>query len=215
MSKKDLLDEIVQRVASCKKCPLYRTATNPVPGNGDPSAEILFVGEAPGFWEDQKGIPFCGPAGKLLDELLASIGQDRSKVFVANMLRHRPPDNREPLPSEMEACREFLDEQINIIKPRTIVTLGRFSMTKFLPYGKISKDHGKGKIIEYNKERYFLIPMFHPAAALRTAEIEKQLREDFQKIPEEIKRLERVINGTAEVKTTMVEEKKEEQLILV
>ncbi|PIS14679.1 uracil-DNA glycosylase, partial [Candidatus Shapirobacteria bacterium CG09_land_8_20_14_0_10_39_12] len=138
MSKKEQLDQVAQRVASCQKCSLYKTATNPVPGNGDPDGELLFIGEGPGFWEDQKGIPFCGAAGKLLDELLTSINLDREKVFVANILKHRPPENREPMPDEIEACKEYLDDQIKIIAPKAIVTLGCFSMMKFFPYGKIS-----------------------------------------------------------------------------
>lgn len=215
MNRKDLLDEVAQKITSCQKCPLFKTATNPVPGNGDSQSEIMFIGEAPGMNEDLRGIPFCGAAGKLLDELLASIGLDRDKVFVANMLKHRPPENREPMPEEMEACKEYLDEQIRIIEPKAIVTLGRFSMVKFLPYGKISNDHGKGKIIEYNGKRFLFIPMFHPAAALRGAGVERQLREDFKKIPEEIERLEKILDGVMDVKAAPVEEKKEEQLTLV
>jgi len=215
VSKKEQLDQVAQRVASCQKCSLYKTATNPVPGNGDPDSELLFIGEGPGFWEDQKGIPFCGAAGKLLDELLTSINLDREKVFVANILKHRPPENREPMPDEIEACKEYLDDQIKIIAPKAIVTLGRFSMMKFFPYGKISIDHGKGRLIEYNGVRYILLPMYHPAAALRGATVESQLREDFKKIPEEIERLDKILNGVAEVSEPVVEPKKEEQLELI
>jgi len=213
MDKKSGLEEIAKRIASCQKCPLYKTATNPVPGNGNPDAEILFVGEAPGYWEDQKGIPFCGAAGKLLDQLLISIGLSRDKVFVANMLRHRPPENRDPLPTEIEACSEYLDEQIKIINPKVIVSLGRFSMAKFLPYAKISRDHGVGRLVDYNGRRLIVIPMFHPAAALRGANVEQQLREDFKKIPQEIERLEKILEGV--MVGPVVEEKKEEQLTLV
>lgn len=215
MDKKELLERVAEKVANCQKCSLYKTATNPVPGNGSSEAEIMFIGEAPGFHEDQKGIPFCGAAGKLLDELLVSIGLDRSKVFVGNMLKHRPPDNRDPLPEEMEACKDYLDRQMEIIQPKAIVTLGRFSMSKFLPFGKISIDHGRGKIIEYNGKKYIFIPMYHPAAALRAGAVDAQLREDFKKIPEEIKRLEKIINGVMETPVAKVEEKKEEQLTLV
>jgi len=215
MDKQNLLREVSQRIASCRKCPLYKVATNPVPGNGNPEAEILFIGEAPGFNEDQQGIPFCGAAGHLLDELLSSINLDRKKVFVANMLKHRPPQNRDPLPEEMEACKEYLDEQIKIISPKVIISLGRFSMAKFFPFGKISVDHGKGRMVEYNGERYIFIPMFHPAAALRGAGVEQQLREDFKKIPAEIERLEKILDGVMDVKETPMEQKKEEQLTLV
>jgi len=215
MDKQVLLNEVAQKVASCRKCSLYKTATNPVPGNGGSGAEIVFIGEAPGFHEDKLGIPFCGVAGKLLDGLLSSIGLDRNKVFVANMLKHRPPDNRDPAVEEMEACGEYLDEQIKIISPKVVVALGRFSMAKFYPYGKISVDHGKGRIIEYNGQKYIFIPLYHPAAALRAGAVDTQLREDFKKMPEEIKRLEEILKGETEVKVPVVETKKEEQLPLV
>jgi len=215
MEKEEKLAKIAERIASCQKCPLYKTATNPVPGNGSAEAEVMFIGEAPGFNEDQKGIPFCGAAGHLLDELLTGIGLSRDKVFVANMLKHRPPNNRDPLPEEMEACKDYLDEQIKTIEPKCIVTLGRFAMTKFLPYGKISVDHGKGKLIDYEGVRYIFIPMFHPAAALRATQVEQELRADFKKMPEEIKRLEKVMTGVTDVPVAKVEEKKEEQLELI
>jgi DNA polymerase len=211
MDKRYLLDEVAKRIASCQKCSLYKTATCPVPGNGDANAKIMFIGEAPGFNEDQQGIPFCGAAGHLLDQLLNSIGLNRKQVFVANMLKHRPPNNRDPLPEEMENCKEYLDEQLEIIKPETIITLGRFSMAKFYPYGKISIDHGKGRVIEYNGLKYIFIPMFHPAAALRGVEVEKQLREDFKKIQEEIERLRKILNGIVEISVKQTEEKKEEK----
>ncbi len=215
MDKKELLELVEKEVASCKKCPLYKTATNPVPGNGGSGAEIVFIGEAPGFHEDKLGIPFCGVAGKLLDELLFSIGLDRNKVFVANMLKHRPPENRDPAVEEMEACGEYLDGQIKIINPKAIVTLGRFSMAKFYPYGKISVDHGKGRIIGYNGQKYIFIPMYHPAAALRAGAVDTQLREDFKKMPPEVDRLEKILKGEAEGEMPAAEMKKKEQLSLV
>jgi len=194
MDKQEELEKIAREIAACKTCPLAKSATHSVPGNGNPNAEIMLLGEGPGYWEDQKGIPFVGPAGKLLDELLASIGLNREKVFTTNVVKHRPPANRDPLPEEIKAYKPFLDRQIGVIEPKVIITLGRFAMNYFLPLAKISRDHGKGRIIEYNKRRLILIPMFHPAAALRGAEIEKQLREDFKKIPEEIKKLEKISN---------------------
>lgn len=214
MDKQNLLEEIAKKVADCQKCSLYKTATNPVPGSGSSEAEIMFIGEAPGFNEDQKGIPFCGAAGHLLDELLASVGLNREMVFVANMLKHRPPNNRDPLSEEMEACKEYLDEQLKIIQPKTIVALGRFAMAKFYPYGKISIDHGKGRIIEYNGRKYILISMFHPAAALRTGAVDLQLREDFKKMPLEIERLKKVMNGVMDTPIEQ-EEEIEEQLELI
>lgn len=209
MDKQTLLSEIAKRIISCKKCQLHKTATNSVSGNGNSEAEIIFIGEAPGYWEDQKGIPFCGAAGKLLDELLISINLDRNKVFVANMLKHRPPDNRDPLPEEMESCKEYLDEQVAVINPKAIVTLGRFSMLKFLPLAKISRDHGIGKIVEFNGNKLIVVPMFHPAAALRGADIEKMLREDFKRIPQEIERLEKVLKGETNV---LIEDSKKEKV---
>lgn len=215
MDKGELLDQVAKRIASCQKCSLYKTATNPVPGNGSSEAEILFIGEAPGFNEDQKGIPFCGAAGRLLDQLLASIDLSRDKVFVGNMLKHRPPENRDPDPSEMEACQGYLDEQINIINPKAIITLGRFSMAKFLPYAKISKDHGVGRMVEFNGKKLIVIPMYHPAAALRAGAVDEQLRQDFLKIPGEIERVQKILDGVFDIKKEPEEEEKEEQLTLV
>jgi len=183
MDNKVELDKIAKEIAECKACPLAKTATHSVPGAGNPEAEIMFIGEAPGYWEDQKGIPFVGAAGKLLDELLASIGLKRADAFVTNILKHRPPDNRDPNPEEIAADKQFLDRQIEVVNPKVIISLGRFAMSKFLPEGKISRDHGQGRIIVYNDKRYIFIPMFHPAAALRGAEVERALREDFKKIP--------------------------------
>lgn len=181
-NKKQKLEEIAQRVARCQKCPLYKNATNPVPGEGNPEAKIMFIGEGPGYWEDQKGIPFCGQAGKLLDELLSSIKVARTDVFIGNVVKHRPPGNREPMPQEIEACKEYLDRQIEIIQPKIIVSLGRFSLEKFLPGAKISQVHGQARFIEFSGKKIILIPMFHPAAALREARMMEMLKQDFLKI---------------------------------
>ncbi|HUV72237.1 MAG TPA: uracil-DNA glycosylase [Clostridia bacterium] len=213
MDKQGELDKVAQEIAACKDCPLAKTATNQVPGNGNPNAEIILIGEAPGYWEDQKGIPFVGPAGKLLDQLLASIELNREKVFTTNILKHRPPGNRDPLPEEIKACQPFLEQQIEIIKPKVFLSLGRFAMSKFLPYGKISRDHGQGRIIDYQGKRYILIPMYHPAAALRSKQVDQQLREDFCQIPAEIKRLEK--NLTLDDKKPRKSEPENQQLSLV
>lgn len=219
MEKKEELDKIASEIAACKTCPLAKTATRPVPGNGNSDAEIMLIGEAPGYWEDQKGIPFVGPAGKLLDELLSSISLTRDDIFVTNVLKHRPPGNRDPLPEEIKVCKPFLDRQIEIINPKAIVTLGRFAMYHFFPEGKITRDHGRARKIVYGNRQYLLIPMFHPAAALRNPEVEKQLREDFKKIPQEIKRQteppEPSSGSITELMAKPVEEKKEEQLSLI
>ncbi len=188
METESELRKIEEEIASCNKCPLKKTATRPVPGEGNCHAEIMFIGEAPGYWEDQRGIPFCGAAGKLLDELLLSINLKREDVFVANILKHRPPENRDPLPNEVEACKEYLDRQLKAIRPKVIVALGRFAMAKFFPYGKISRDHGIARLVDYGGQRYIFVPMFHPAAALRSSEVEKQLRRDFLNLTQGVER---------------------------
>lgn len=218
MNKQEELDRIAAEIAACRNCPLAKTATHPVPGNGNPDAELMFIGEAPGYWEDQKGVPFVGPAGQLLDELLNSIGLTRADVFVTNVIKHRPPGNRDPLPEEIAVCKPFLERQIEVIKPKAIVTLGRFAMYHFWPEGKISRDHGRAKIVDYQGEKILLIPMFHPAAALRNPEVKKQLCEDFKKIPAEIKRITKPSTGgsfPAEPMKVEPKEKKEEQLSLI
>lgn len=181
MTKQQRLTEIAKQMAGCKKCPLYKNASRAVPGEGDPNAEIMFIGEGPGYWEDQQGRPFVGQAGKLLDELLQLIKVPREEVFITNIVKHRPPGNRDPLPEEIEACQPFLDEQIKIIEPKIVVTLGRFSMNKFLPGEYISQIHGQKRNIDFGGRKYIVIPMYHPAAALRNAIIAKEIKEDFQK----------------------------------
>lgn len=182
MTKAEKLREIAGRVAKCTRCSLYKRANKPVPGEGSPDAEIVLVGEAPGYHESVQGRPFVGAAGQLLTKLLESIGLKRSDVFICNMLRHRPPGNRDPLPKEIEACRPFLDEQIQVIEPKIIVTLGRFSMNKFLPGEKISRIHGQARYVDFLGKRYIVIPMYHPAAALRSGKIMEEIKKDFQKI---------------------------------
>lgn len=143
----------------------------------------MLIGEAPGYHESIQGRPFVGMAGKLLTQLLKFINLKRSEVFICNLLRHRPPENRGPLTEEIEACRPFLDEQIKIIDPKIIVTLGRFSMNKFLPGEYISKIHGQTRFVNVIGKKRVVMPMFHPAAALRSGEVLKKIKEDFQKIP--------------------------------
>lgn len=195
--------------------PLLNTAEDVIFGEGNPDAMIFFIGEAGGFWEAKLRRPFVGNAGKLLDELIGLVGLKREDVYISNVVKARPPENRDPLPNEIEAFKLYLDRELGIIRPKTIVALGRFAMAKFLPFGKISVDHGKGKLIDYEGVRYIFIPMFHPAAALRGAGVEQQLREDFRKIPQEIERLEKILDGVMDVKEIPVKEKKEEQLTLV
>ncbi|MDD3679662.1 MAG: uracil-DNA glycosylase, partial [Candidatus Shapirobacteria bacterium] len=163
-NKKELT-RVADMVAECRRCPLYKTAKNPVPGVGDSSARVFLIGEAPGFNEDQQGIPFCGRAGKLLDYFLSLASLSREEVFITNMLKHRPPNNRDPMEEEIAACRPFLDRQIETVSPRIIATLGRFSMNKFLPGALISQVHGQPRFADFNGREYIIFPMYHPAAA--------------------------------------------------
>jgi DNA polymerase len=150
-----------------------------VPGEGIPTAKILFIGEGPGYHEDKQGRPFVGPAGQFLDELLASINLKRSDVFITNVVKCRPPNNRDPEPDEINACRDYLNRQIAAIQPKVIVTLGRFSMAQFFGNEKISVIHGRAR----QKEDYICIAMYHPAAGLHQATLKDVIRQDFKKIP--------------------------------
>ncbi|MBI4038266.1 uracil-DNA glycosylase [Candidatus Daviesbacteria bacterium] len=182
MTKQDQLGKLKQEVEENKELPLRKGATQLVFGEGNPEARIYFLGEAPGYWEDQKGRPFVGQAGKLLDKALEEIGISRSDVYISNVVRFRPPGNRDPYPEELEAFAPYVDQEIEIIDPKVIVTLGRFSMGKFLPDVKISKVHGKVFEIDWQGEKRIVMPMFHPAAALRRVEIMKQFYLDFEKL---------------------------------
>jgi DNA polymerase len=178
------LEELHQRIAACPDCDLCRTRTHAVPGEGPPNAEVLFVGEAPGFYEDQQARPFVGPAGRFLDELIASIGLRRDQVFITNVVKCRPPNNRDPLPGEIDACRKHLQRQIELIQPRVIVSLGRYSLAWFFPRDAISKVHGQAKV----RDGVYFIPMYHPAAALHAGNMRKVIEEDFRKIPAVLER---------------------------
>lgn len=173
------LEELHRRIASCPDCDLCRTRSRAVPGEGPPDAEVLFVGEAPGFYEDQQARPFVGPAGRFLDELIASIGLRRDQVFITNVVKCRPPNNRDPLPGEIEACRKHLQGQIELIRPKVIVSLGRYSLAWFSPRDAISKVHGQAKV----RDSAYFMPMYHPAAALHAANMRCTIEEDFRKIP--------------------------------
>jgi uracil-DNA glycosylase len=173
------LAEIARLVRDCTRCDLYRTSTQAVPGEGPADAKIMFIGEAPGYYEDKSGRPFVGPAGKFLDQLLASIGLRRADVFIANVVKHRPPNNRDPLVPEIEACKPWLDMQLELIRPRVIVTLGRYSMGLFFPGESISRIHGQARQVE----GLTVVPMFHPAAALHQERFRSLIEEDFKKLP--------------------------------
>ena len=174
------LEEINAEVLECQDCPLGLERNNAVPGEGPEDAEIMFIGEGPGREEDRQGRPFVGPAGEFLDGLLASIGMTRHQVYITNMIKCRPPGNRDPLPEEMAACGKYLDRQIELINPRLIVTLGRFSTGKFIPGETIGKARGKPR----RKDGRVVYPVMHPAAGLRRREFRKSVIEDFAAIPE-------------------------------
>ena len=173
------LEAIAAEVRACEKCGLCRTRTNAVPGEGPPDAAIMFVGEGPGQREDEQGRPFVGAAGQFLEELLASINLTRQQVYIANVVKCRPPGNRDPLPDELSACAPYLDRQIEIIRPKVIVTLGRFSMARFFPGASISKIHGQPKRVG----NVLVVPMFHPAAALHQPKWRPVVEADFKKLP--------------------------------
>lgn len=180
MNKLEVLKQIEKAVSVCKKCRLYKTATHAVPGEGNPNATVVFVGEAPGFNEDKLGRPFVGRAGKMLEEMLHGIGLKREDVWIGNIIKHRPPDNRDPMSDEVRACSPYLDAQLRAINPKIVVTLGRFALEFFDKEGKISRDHGVPKKVG-NRVIY---PLYHPAAALRNPTVEQILRKEFRKIKE-------------------------------
>ena len=186
--KQEKLALLRQEIGGCQKCPLAKSRNRTVPGEGDPNTQILFIGEAPGFNEDQQGIPFCGAAGKFLDELLGSIEMKRQDVFIANTLKCRPPENRDPEPEEKAACRPYLDQQIEIIGPKIIITLGKHSTETFLPeVGGITRQ--RAKLFRRPGNCYFF-PLYHPAAALHNGNLRDTLIQDFKKIPDVLKKIE-------------------------
>lgn len=179
------LEQLYRRVANCTDCGLCNTRTQAVPGEGPSDAEIMFVGEGPGFHEDQQARPFVGPAGRLLEELLSAAGLRRSDVYITNVVKCRPPNNRDPLPTEIDACRAHLEQQIAFIKPKLIVTLGRYSLAWFFPRDSISKVHGH---LRRQNGMYFL-HMYHPAAALHAGNLRKTIEDDFGKIPQALEKI--------------------------
>lgn len=173
------LRDLAERIAECPNCDLAKTRTHAVPGEGDPNTDIVFIGEGPGFHEDQQGRPFVGAAGKFLDELLASIGLKREDVYICNVIKCRTQNNRDPLPGEIAACKPWLDQQLEIINPRVIVTLGRFSMNRYFTGQSISRIHGQPRRVG----NVTVVPMYHPAAALHQASLRGTILDDFQKLP--------------------------------
>lgn len=175
----EILEDVAARVRVCTRCELHRSRTRAVPGEGNPRAEVMFIGEGPGWHEDRQGRPFVGPAGQFLNEMLEKIGLKREDVFITNVVKCRPPGNRDPLPDEIAACAPYLDEQIAAISPRVIVTLGRFSMARWFPTEKISRIHGQPRRFG----QYVVVPMYHPAAALHQPALRTIVEQDMAKLP--------------------------------
>jgi uracil-DNA glycosylase len=187
MNAQETLNEIAAQVTGCEKCALHFSRKNSVPGEGPVDAEIMFIGEGPGFYENEQGRPFVGQAGKFLDELLEIAGLKRESVFICNVVKCRPPGNRDPLPEELGACAPYLDRQIEAIDPRVIVTLGRYSMAKFLPYARISEIHGHASLVHGK----LIVPMYHPAAALHQPSLKPQIMADFKMLPQILEQMKK------------------------
>lgn len=182
------LAKLCGEVNVCQKCGLGRLRLKAVPGEGPEDAAVMFVGEAPGWHENQQGRPFVGPAGKFLDELLESISLKRSDVYITNIVKCRPPENRDPLPDEISACNDYLDRQVALIKPRVIVTLGRYSMAKFFGQESISRVHGQAR----KRDGRIVFAMYHPAAALHQNKLRQSLLDDIQKLPAILAEIDKV-----------------------
>lgn len=196
------LDRLYEEIRACQKCILSQGRRNAVPGEGPEHADMMFIGEGPGFHEDRLGRPFVGAAGKYLEELLEKINLKRTDVYIANVVKCRPPGNRDPLPEEVDACRAYLDRQIEIIQPRLVITLGRFSMQRYFPGASISRIHGQarkiGNVIYY--------PMFHPAAALHQPRWRSLVEEDFMQIPEMLSQSLKLEDSPAEPEPPQAEQ---------
>ncbi len=195
---KGQLSELASTIRSCQLCALATTRTNAVPGEGKHDAVVMFVGEGPGYDEDQQGRPFVGRSGQYLTEMMAEAGIQRGDVYITNVVKCRPPENRDPAPEELEACSDYLDRQVELINPRIIVTLGRFSMRRWFPGGSITRIHGQVRNIGRGR---IALAMFHPAAALRNPEWRKAFAQDMGKLPPLIERAraadERAARGDA------------------
>lgn len=182
MNPDETLNQISEQVAACVKCDLHHSRKNVVPGEGPPDSKIMFIGEGPGFHENEQGRPFVGAAGKFLEELLASIALTREQVYIGNVVKCRPPGNRDPQPEELQACSDYLERQVQAINPKVIVTLGRFSLQRYLPNAKISEVHGRAVRVKGR----LICPMYHPAAALHQPSLRGTVEQDFLKLPQMI-----------------------------
>ena len=209
MSAEDTLAQIAKEVATCRNCALHASRNKSVPGEGPATAEIMLIGEGPGFHENEQGRPFVGASGNFLSQLLEQGGLKRTDVFICNVVKCRPPNNRDPQTEELAACNKYLERQIEAINPSIIVTLGRFSMNKFIPNAKISAIHGQMRKVGAR----FVIPMFHPAAALHQAALMPALLADFAKLPELLDQARSALGKAAlEKKVEKVPEEEPKQL---
>ncbi|MBI4758965.1 MAG: uracil-DNA glycosylase [Chloroflexi bacterium] len=190
----DELSQIADEIAACTACALSRSRTRTVPGEGPDNPSLLFVGEAPGWHEDQQGRPFVGPAGRFLEELLASISLKRDQVWIGNIVKCRPPDNRDPLPDEINACAHFLERQIALLRPKVLVTLGRYSLARFFPGESISRAHGRPK----KQQGIIYFAMYHPAAALHQPSLRRTIEEDMKRIPALLESWDRIAEAQPE-----------------
>jgi uracil-DNA glycosylase family 4 len=193
MTAQEELAKIAEEVTECTACGLHHSRKRAVPGEGPADSSLLFIGEGPGFHENEQGRPFVGAAGKFLEELLGIIKLKREQVFICNVVKCRPPGNRDPQPGEIEACRAFLDRQIAAIQPKVIVTLGRFSMARYFGSSKISTVHGQAKHIDGR----LVVAMYHPAAALHQPALRQSIEDDFRKLPALIEQEQRRIPPAA------------------
>lgn len=194
MPRMSALTELYEQIELCRDCELGKHRNRAVPGEGPEKATLLFIGEAPGWYEDQQGRPFVGPAGQYLEELLASIGLKRDQVYIANVIKCRPPSNRDPLPAEIQTCSKWLNHQIDLIRPKMIVTLGRYSMARYFPNQAISKVHGKAK----KQDNIIYYAMYHPAAALHQGSLRKVIEADMLTIPQILAQAEKLSEAEAE-----------------
>ncbi len=187
-TKRALLEHIAADIRQKNVCPdLAKTAQHLVMGDGDPDADIVFIGEAPGKNEDEQGLPFVGAAGKFLNEMLAAAGMERGDVYITNIVKYRPPNNRDPSPEEKAAFWPYLLKQLEIINPKVVITLGRHSMEYFLPGMKIGQVHGQPKQLQFGDHKILVMPLFHPAAALYNGSLRQTLIDDFLTVPTVIK----------------------------
>lgn len=188
MNKAEQLNKIRQEIINKKVCPeLAAGAKNLVLGDGDPDADIVFIGEAPGKNEDEQGLPFVGAAGKFLNEMLTSVNLARKDVYITNIVKYRPPNNRDPSPEEKREFWPYLMKQLEIIQPKVVVTLGRHSGASFIPDLHISRDHGQPRAVRYHENEWLVVPLYHPAAALYNGGLRETLMQDFQKTLNTIK----------------------------